>query len=92
VCFGFALGVTDWLREVLVLLGALPVLVACGSYLYLMFRRPDDLKSEEFQLRKLALELIEEKGGRIKIESVSVKEITNPDLPQLSESSSEVEE
>jgi hypothetical protein len=89
VCFGFSLALDGALRVVLVALGGLPIVVACASYVLLMFRRPDDLKSEEFQLRKMALELIEEKGGRIQIESVSVNEITNPDLPQLPDADSE---
>ena len=91
VCFGFSLALDGALRVVLVALGGLPIVVACASYIYLMLRRPDDLKSEEFQLRKLALELIQEKGGKVKIESVSINEITNPDLPQLPEPDSEVD-
>jgi hypothetical protein len=63
--------------------GILPIIVACGSYLFFMFRRPDDLKSEEFQLRKIALELIETKGGKIKIEPVSVPDISNADAAQM---------
>lgn len=82
-CFGFALTLDHGARTFLLIVGALPVVFTCGSYIYLMLRRPDDLKSEDFQLRKMALELIEEKDGRIQVEAVSVKEITNPDLPDL---------
>jgi hypothetical protein len=48
-----------------------------------MLHRPDDLKSEEFQLRKIALELIETKGGKIQVEPVSVPDISNPESPGL---------
>ena len=82
-CFGFAALFGGWERGTLVVAGIVPVGFACGSYLYLMLRRPDDLKSEDFQLRKMALELVETKGGRIKVEPISVPDISNVEPPQL---------
>jgi hypothetical protein len=67
----------------LLALATAPVLVFAGGYTYFMIKDPDKLQSESYQLRKQALELIEEKGTRIPIEMTSVEVISNPDLPQL---------
>lgn len=67
----------------LIALAAAPVLVFAVGYVYFMLNDPDKLQSESYQLRKQALELIEEKGSRIPIEMTSVEIISNPDLPQL---------
>jgi hypothetical protein len=60
-----------------------PVSVALFSFLYFMFKEPDRLQSESFQLRKQALELIEEKGSLAVVEATSIEVISNPDLPAL---------
>lgn len=91
-CLGFALLFQGWLRDILAISGVLPVAVACGCYIFLMLHRPDDLKSEEFQLRKIALELIETKGGKIKVEPVSVPDISNSESPSLPASEPERDE
>ncbi len=60
-----------------------PVGVALFAYLFFMFREPDRLQSESFQLRKQALELIEEKGTFGVIDASTIEVISNPDLPAL---------
>ncbi len=60
-----------------------PVAVALFAYLFFMFREPDRLQSESFQLRKQALELIEEKGSFGVIDASTIEAISNPDLPAL---------
>ncbi len=46
----------------------------------------DKLQSESYQLRKRALEVIEEKGGSIQLLSADdLQLITNPDLPLLTD-------
>lgn len=60
-----------------------PVGVALFAYLYFMIQEPDRLQSESFQLRKQALELIEEKGSLAVIEATSLEVISNPDFPAL---------
>ena len=66
-----------------VLLAVGPVAVALFAFLYFMFRDPDRLQSESFQLRKQALELIEEKGSLAVIDATTIEVISNPDLPTL---------
>lgn len=60
-----------------------PVAVACVGFLYLLFFDRDKLQSESYQLRKQALELIEEKGDLRIVEASSIEVISNPDLPVL---------
>lgn len=60
-----------------------PVGVALFAFLFFMFREPDRLQSESFQLRKQALELIEEKGSFGVIDASTIEVISNPDLPSL---------
>jgi hypothetical protein len=60
-----------------------PVVVALFSFLFFMFRDPDRLQSESFQLRKQALEIIEEKGSFAVIDATTMEVISNPDLPAL---------
>jgi len=64
-------------------LATVPVGVALLAYIYFMFTQPDRLQSEGFQLRKQALELIEEKGSLAVIEATTIEVISNPDLPSL---------
>lgn len=64
-------------------LALVPVAVALFAFLYFMFTDPDRLQSESFQLRKQALELIEEKGSLAVVEGSSIEVISNPDMPAL---------
>jgi membrane protein YdbS with pleckstrin-like domain len=59
------------------------VAVALFAYLFFLFSDPDRLQSESYQLRKQALELIEEKGSLAIIEASSIEVISNPDMPAL---------
>jgi hypothetical protein len=64
-------------------IGALPVICACGAYVYLMIKAPDRLHSEDYQLRRQALQMIYEKGTKGGVLASSVVAITNPNLPTL---------
>jgi hypothetical protein len=71
-------------------LATVPVAVALLAYIYFMFTQPDRLQSEGYQLRKQALELIEEKGSLAVIEATTIEIISNPDLPALAGPGKEV--
>lgn len=63
-----------------------PVALACIGFLFFMCFDRDKLQSESYQLRKRALEVIEEKGGSIQLLSADdLQLITNPDLPLLTD-------
>ena len=79
ITLGFAPS-SSWVHVTLALA---PVGVALFSFLFFMFRDPDRLQSESFQLRKQALELIEEKGSLAIIDASSIEVISNPDMPAL---------
>ena len=55
------------------------------SHLHFTFHDPDKLRSEEYELRKQALELIQEKGGQIPLSDASIEIIANPNYPALPE-------
>lgn len=55
-----------------------PMLIYGIGFLYLLRKNPDKLRSEEYELRKMALTLIEEKGGAVPISAVSLEVISNP--------------
>jgi hypothetical protein len=65
-------------------IGALPIVMACAAYVYWMLVAPDRLHSEDYQLRRQALQLIYEKGSPAVL-ATSVVAITNPEHPQLEE-------
>ena len=75
-----SLGNGTWLHIALAL-G--PVAVALFAFCFFMFRDPDRLHSESFQLRKQALELIEEKGSLSVIDATTIEVISNPEPPAL---------
>jgi hypothetical protein len=61
----------------------LPVLVASLGFLYLMIVDRDKLQSEDYQIRKLSLELVQEKGDRFPAMARTIEAITNPRYKQL---------
>lgn len=71
-------------------LATVPVAVALLAYVYFMFTQPDRLQSEGYQLRKQALELIEEKGSLAIIQATTIEIISNPELPALAGPAKEV--
>jgi hypothetical protein len=71
------------LQLAMIALATAPVLVCCAGYIYFMITDSDKLQSETFQLRKQALDLIEQKGDVIQVDVTSIEAISNPELPQL---------
>ena len=53
-----------------------PIFSAFG-FLYFTIRDPNKLRSEQYELRKTALSMIEEKGDSIPIDVTSVEAIAN---------------
>jgi hypothetical protein len=56
---------------VLIAMGCLPIIVAVLAYMILLFRSPDRLQSEEYQLRQRALQMLYRKGRNAKIVDVA---------------------
>lgn len=68
---------TGLVQYVALLIAISPIILFFIAYVYFMLKNPDKLRSEEYELRKIALELIEEKGGSIAIAESSVEAIAN---------------
>ena len=67
----------------LIFLANAPVFVGLFGFLFLLFFDRDKLQSEDYQIRKQSLELIQEKGDHIPMSVTSVEAISNPQHPQL---------
>jgi hypothetical protein len=57
--------------SILIAAGCLPILTAVLAYMILLFRSPDRLQSEEYQLRQKALQMLYRKGGSTEIVDVA---------------------
>jgi hypothetical protein len=65
-CFIISPMVKDiWLQRGIFLAGLVPIALFAGSYLYFMFTDPDRLHSEDFQLKRRSLSIVESKGGTV---------------------------
>lgn len=79
ISLGFREANLPWL----VAIAIAPVAVALIGFLFLLFFDRDKLQSEEYQLRKQSLELIQEKGDPIAIDAMTAVLIENPDPPLI---------
>lgn len=68
-----------WLIIVLIV----PVCTFAVGFVYFMLFDPDKLQSEDYQLKKMSLELIreQEKGGAIEADPSSIVPTENPAIP-----------
>lgn len=62
----------------IILIACAPVALAVIGFIYFLLRDPDKLQSEDYQLRKRSLELIEEKGDLQPIVADTLVAIANP--------------
>ena len=67
----------------LAVLAFLPVSAAIFGFLFLLFFDRDKLQSEEYQIRKRSLELIEQKGGKYAIDATTVEIFPGHSAPGL---------
>ena len=63
----------------LIVVGCAPSAVALFSYLFLLFFDRDKLQSEDFQIKKQSLEMVQQKGGPRLTEADLVEVISRPD-------------
>lgn len=75
-----AVNSTPPVQTVCLAIASIPLLTFAVGFLYFMVLNPDKLRSEQYELKKMALELIEEKGGRIPMSSSSVEAIANTEF------------
>ncbi len=79
-----------FLSRLLGFVGVLPILVACAMFVFFGIQKTDKkLQSEDYQIRQELLQIISSKGGRIKIEPISIEMITNPDAKVIDDAEKE---
>jgi hypothetical protein len=61
-----------------------------GAFIYFSINDPDKLRSEDYELRKQALQMIEAKGGRITISEAQIADITNPAVAEKTKIKGEI--
>lgn len=61
----------------------LPVITAILGFLYLLIFDRDKLQSEDYQIRKRTLDLVQEKGDEFPTIARTLEVITNPELKSL---------
>jgi len=76
----------------LIVVAITPVGAAVLGFLFLLIFDRDKLQSEDYQIRKRSLELIQEKGQRFPISAPSIEAISNPKFKELSSSRSNPQE
>jgi len=79
-CFFFAYLFYDTkdIKYLLIGTGILPVVIACVIFVVFALFKPNKLQSEDFQLRSMLIQLIQQKGGRIKHPPTPLELIANP--------------
>ena len=70
----------------LVILAFIPVICAAFGFIFLLVIDRDKLQSEDYQIRKQSLELIQQKGDALPISSASIQSIANPIYDSLTSS------
>lgn len=71
----------------LVVLMFTPVALVTVGFLFLLLFDRDKLQSEEYQIRKRSLELIQQKGDAFPVAPTSIEIIANPERPMLADKS-----
>ena len=90
--FYLSTAVAGWKSVAFFIIALLPVLLFFFSYLYLLIYNPKYLRSEEYQLKAEALQLLGDKDNLLKADADDVVSITNPILPSLPPPGGETQE
>ena len=72
---GFSESPPNWLPWLIII----PVVIACLGFIFLLIFDRDKLQSEDYQIRKRSLELIEQKGMGSPVSLASSNDIVAPD-------------
>lgn len=79
--FYFTTRITGWIQIALFVVALAPVGSFVFSYFYLLFKNPEYLRSEGYQLRAQSLRLLGEKDNPFGTKATDVVSVTNPALP-----------
>lgn len=74
----------------IILIAITPVVCAAVGFFFLLIFDRDKLQSEDYQIRKKTLDIIQEKGDKFPVVAASIQAIANPDLSKLPSGTKEV--
>lgn len=73
---------TSWIAIAFFIVALIPIALFLGSYIYMLFKNPNLLRSEDFHLRAEAMGLFGDKDNPLNADASDViAVITNPALP-----------
>lgn len=78
ICAILYRGIVDIIAGIAFTIAAIPPILLVVGFLFFMWKDPDRLQSEGFQLKRQALELIEEKGTAFPVDATSIQRISDP--------------
>lgn len=77
-CFYLASEGAKELQMIFIVIGFVPIGLFVISYLFFMFSDPNRLQSEEYQIRRRSLDLIESKTEGLEVDPINFQSIMNP--------------
>lgn len=79
---GAYLQIKDWCLILIAIVLGLVLLLAFGVYIFFMLKNPDYLRSESFQIRKQAIEILGDKDGLLPTDVAQIINVpyTSPKL------------
>ena len=78
MCFLAAYFFDDNIQIYLVIVGSLPIIALVLGFVGFAVLDPKRLQSEDYQIRQQTLNLIEQRGGHINVDTISLDAIANP--------------
>lgn len=81
--FGAYFEVKEWCLVLIAVFLCLILVLAVGAYLFFMFKNPVYLRSESFQIRKQAIEILGDKDGLLPTDIAKVINVPSPNANML---------
>ncbi len=81
--FGAYFEVKEWCLVLIAVFLCLILMLAVGAYLFFMFKNPVYLRSESFQIRKQAIEILGDKDGLLPTDIAKVINVPSPNANML---------
>ena len=81
--FGAYFEVKEWCLVLIAVFLCLILVLAVGAYLFFMFKNPVYLRSESFQIRKQAIEILGDKDGLLPTDIARVINVQSPTANML---------
>lgn len=70
----------DFISYALIAIGVLPILISCIGFLFFMFKQPEKLQSEDYQLQHETLQIIQVQSRGLRLDPDSMNKILSDTL------------